>query len=260
MSLWLKEDRPTLIAMVTSRDTDSIVEEIVNMYKQGVDAIGITHDTLNPECRNKNSYEKIFGAMKDLPVYITNYTRCNPVEHTDEELTEELFELVKYIKGPVLADVRCDLFDKNEIEYTTNPEAIVKQKAVIKKFHDMGAEVLMSAHALKFLPYEKVLEIALAQQARGVDVVKIVTNADSEEELSENLMTDIKLKSAIDVPTLFLCNGTHCKKHRIMGPAIGSSLFLVKENSYTNENQPTIKRARKMLELAGYTNLPEVKE
>lgn len=260
MGLFLRDDRPTLIAMITARDTESIVEEIKKIHTEGVDAIGITHDTLNPDCRNRESYEKIFGAMKDKPVYITNYTRGNPVEHTDEELTEELFEFMGYIKGPILADIRCDLFARDAIEYTTDSVAVEKQKQVIEKIHNMGAEVLMSAHSLRFLPYEKVLEIALAQQSRGVDVVKIVTDANTEEELAENLMTDIKLRSAIDVPTLFLCNGTHCKKHRIIGPTIGSDLFLVRENTYDNENQPSIKRARKMLELAGYTDLPEAEE
>ena len=139
---------------------------------------------------------------------------------------------------------------------STDKKAIEKQIEVIKTIKAKGAEVLMSAHVLKYIPCERVLEIALSQQERGADIVKIVTEANSETELMDNIKTSIILTEQLSVPALFLCNGTHCKKHRILGPVLNNSPFLVVENSYEGQNQPTIQRAREQLILSGYTNLP----
>ncbi len=251
---FLRKDRPTLVAMLKSRTTKDLICEIEKILSQGTDAFGFQIDFLVPEERNAENYKKIFTAMQGKPAYVTNYIRGNAVEHTDEELTDELYVAVKC--GAKLVDIRCDLFDRQPDEYSINPDAIRKQKELIAKFKEMGAEVLMSAHVLKYIPCEKVMEIAYSQQERGADIIKIVTEANSEEELADNLKTSVILNEKLDAASLFLCNGTHCLKHRILGPVIGTDVFLVVENSQKNENQPTIKRAKEILALAGYTDLP----
>ena len=60
------------------------------------------------------------------------------------------------------------------------------------------------------------------------------------------------LKNAIEIPTLFLCNGSHCYKHRILGPMLGSCMFLTVENSIQTVTQPHISEARKIISAAGY--------
>jgi 3-dehydroquinate dehydratase len=90
----------------------------------------------------------------------------------------------------------------------------------------------------------------------GADVVKIVTEANSEEELMDNFNITLALKEKLNVPFLFLCNGTHCKKHRTLAPLLTNDMFLVVENSNENLGQPTIKKAKEILTLAGYDNLP----
>lgn len=79
----------------------------------------------------------------------------------------------------------------NSLKKRTDKDAVKKQKAFIKLIHDMSKEVLMSSHIIydntfKFVPKEKVLEVALEQESRGADIAKIVSNADTEEELLEN--------------------------------------------------------------------------
>ncbi len=254
MASFLKYDRPTIVGMLRSTTTEETLKEIELMLTQGVDAFGFQIEGINPEERKSENYKKIFSAMQDKPAYVTNYTRCNVLDLTDEELTEELITAVEC--GAKLVDVRCDLFDRRDDEFSTDEKAIEKQKEVIRKIKAMGAEVLMSAHVLKYIPREKVLEIALSQQERGVDIVKIVTEANSEAELLDNFKTLVTLKEKIDVPVLFLCNGTHCKKHRVLGPLITNGMFLTVENTNTEFTQPTIKKAKEMLTLAGYTNLP----
>lgn len=252
---FLQKNRPTLTAMLKSGTTEGILGEIEAMLGQGTDAFGFQIENIKPEERRAENYKKIFSAMRGKPAYVTNYIRGNSVPHTDEELTEELYVAVEC--GAKLIDVRCDLFDINSDEYTFNETAIARQKEVIEKLHSMGAQVLMSTHIFHFVPSEEVLKIALSQQERGVDIVKIVTMANSEEELMDNLKTTVTLREKLSVPSLFLCNGTHCKKHRILGPVLGSDMFLAVENSRTEDNQPTLKRAKEILTLAGYTNLPK---
>ena len=246
---FLVENRPTLTAMLKSTTVANLLNEIEEIHEQGPDAFGFQMEIVVPEDRTEQNLKKIISAMKDKPCYITNYVRCNKMEHTDEELTEELYMAIEC--GAKLIDIRGDLFDRHPIEFTTDERAVEKQMKVIEKIHSMGAEVLMSSHVLKYVPYEKVWEIALAQKMRGADVAKIVTEANSEEELNDNLKTSVLLKENLGIPSLFLCNGTHCKKHRILGPVLGSDMFLVTRNSLT-ENQPTIKRAKEQLLLAGY--------
>lgn len=253
-SSFLQKNRPTLTTMLKSVTTEDFIREIETVLKQGTDAFGFQIEGLKPEERTAANYKKIFGAMKGKPSYVTNYIRGNTVPHSDEELIEELYLAVEC--GAKLIDVRCDLFNRQPDEYSVDKKAIRRQKEIIDKLHSMGAQVLMSAHVLHYIPCEKVLEIALSQQKRGVDIVKIVTEANSEAELLDNLKTTVTLKEKLSVPSLFLCNGTYCKKHRILGPVLGSDMFLTVENSRDDENQPTLKRAKEVLTLAGYTDLP----
>jgi 3-dehydroquinate dehydratase type I len=254
-SSFLQKNRPTITAMLKASITEELLKEIDIVLEQGTDAFGFQIEILKPECRTAEDFKKIFNAMQGKPVYITNYTRTNALPFTDEELTEQLFVAAQCGDNPKLIDIRCDLFDRQPDEYTYDEDAIKHQKEVIEKFHEMGAEILMSTHIFHYFSGEDVLKLAFSQQERGVDIVKIVTVADSEEELSENLKTTIALKEQLSVPSLFLCNGTYCKKHRILGPVLGSDMFLAVENSRDNENQPTLKRAKEILTLAGYTDL-----
>ena len=129
---------------------------------------------------------------------------------------------------------------------TENEEAIEKQMALIDRLHKMGKEVIMSAHVFRFLPAEKVLEIAKEQVRRGADIVKIVAGANTDEEEMENLRITALLKKELSVPFIFLAAGTHAKIHRMIGPMLGCfACFAVYEH---DENavptQPTVAAAK----------------
>lgn len=93
------------------------------------------------------------------------------------------------------------------------------------KLHDMGAEVLMSSHVLKFTPAERVVEMALEQKRRGADIAKIVTGAESMEEQIENLRITNLLKKEIGIPFLFLSGGVS-EIHRRLGMKLGNCMQL----------------------------------
>ncbi len=103
---------------------------------------------------------------------------------------------------------------------------IEEQMEFIDEVHKRGGEVLMSSHIRQFRPAERVLEMALEQQRRGADVVKIVAGADTQEEEIENLRICHLLKEELKVPFLFLSGGTHSYLHRTIGPALGVSMWL----------------------------------
>ena len=116
----------------------------------------------------------------------------------------------------------------------------------------------MSSHVLRFLPAEKVLEIAKEQVRRGADIVKIVTGANSEEEEMENLRITQMLKKELSVPFIFLAAGTHAKILRMIGPMLGCfACFAVYEH---DENavltQPTVAAARAVRDHFDY--LPDI--
>ena len=77
---------------------------------------------------------------------------------TDEELACGLFVLAE--SGANLCDVMGDMFSRHPEEITDSKEAIEKQIELIEKIHSLGSKVLMSSHIPKFLPSNRVLEIA----------------------------------------------------------------------------------------------------
>ena len=100
----------------------------------------------------------------------------------------------------------------------------------------------MSSHVLKYTPAEEVLRIALEQQKRGADIVKIVTAANSEAEQIENLRITTLLKEALDVPFLFLSGGSHYALHRMIGPMLGCVMYLCvqEHDELATKSQPLL--------------------
>ena len=156
------------------------------------------------------------------------------------------FSLADNVK---LFDIRGDLFCESPDEITYNEKGIEKQIALAKEVHRMGGEVLMSSHPLRFMPYEDVLKIAKAQAERGVDIVKIVTLAESEREVNENIKTTLRLNDDLNKQFLFLSGGSHCRKHRLLGPVLSNSLFLSVQKGIDGGPQPQMSDAKKVMEL-----------
>ncbi len=248
---FLVEGRPTITAMIKSSDTEKILVEIDKILEQGTDAFGFQIETLRPEERCEKNYKRIFDAMKGKPCYVTNYYRGNPVPITDDEAMDELCLAIQC--GGMLADIPADTYDRVPGEFSENPEAVEKQMRVVERIHAIGGEVLMSSHVLRYADCDEVMKIARAHRDRGADIAKVVTAAGSEAELLNNLRTTVILKERLGIPSLFLCIGTHCNRHRMVGPTIGSDMFLVVENSREGIcPQPSIRQAREILTLSGF--------
>ncbi len=256
MATFLNFQRPVITTMLKGDNTATLINEIVAAKEEGTDAFCFEIEIMKSQYRTAGDFKDIFSAMGDKPAYITNYRRGNVCEReqSDEELTEEM--LLALDCGATLFDVRGDLFDPCPLEITYNETAVRRQIELVDTVHKMGKEVLMSTHTLKYMSEAEVLKIAKAQEARGVDIAKVVTAGDSEAEEYANLATNIKLKEELKIPYLFLSIGGHCKKHRLLGPSLGCSLFLSVAKGTDGGAQPPMEKAKQILTALGYNDLP----
>ena len=221
---FLNSKTPFITEMVQVPTLELAKSKIKNAIQDGATAIGFQMNYLEKQYRTKECLSAIFESAGDIPVYFTNYrTRVNEGQ-TDEELMNGLFFGLEC--GATLVDVMGDTFDPSPEELTTNPIAIKKQMEVIEEIHKRGGEVLMSSHVREFRNAERVLEIALEQQRRGADIVKIVTGACSQEDEIKNLDICHLLKQELKVPFLFLSGGEYNYLHRTIGPALGVCMWL----------------------------------
>lgn len=246
---FLNQMRPLITGMVLKSDPDSICHEVKNAIYDGTDCIGIQLECLKREYKTEENYSRIFAACSRRPIYITNYKSRENRGLSEEDMAEELLKALKC--GATLGDVMGSAFDEEcgmgiDLELSMKPKAVEKQMKLIDRIHDMGKEVLMSSHVLKFTPAETVLEIAFEQQRRGADIVKIVTAGNSDEEQMENLRITFLLKKELKVPFLFLSGGTHSKIHRMIGPQLGciSYLAVTRHDECAVPTQPTIRAAK----------------
>lgn len=258
---FLNQNRPLITGMILKDNPDSIRFAVKNSIFDGADCLGIQLEKLKKEYKTEENYKRIFSACSGHPIYITNYRGAENKGFTDEELADELVKALSL--GATLGDVPASLFDAESgmgvgLELSMKPDAIKKQMDLIERIHNLGKEVIMSSHVLKFTPAETVLEIAFEQQRRGADIVKIVTAANSDEEQIENLRITTLLKKELDVPFLFLSGGTHSKIHRMIGAQLGCVTYLAvrEHDERAVPTQPTIKSAKAVRDNFDY--LPDI--
>lgn len=221
---FLTANTPFITEMIQVPTAQQTERKIRNAIADGATAIGLQMSHLEKEYRSAETLSSIFASAEDKPVYFTNYRGCLNEGMTDEQLMEGL--LLGLEHGATLVDVMGDAYDPAPEELTTNEQAIAKQMKFIDEVHKRGGEVLMSSHIHEFRPAERVLEIALEQQRRGADIVKIVTGANTQEEEIKNLDICRLLKQELKVPFLFLSGGKYSYLHRTIGPALGVCMWL----------------------------------
>ena len=246
---FLKYDKPILTSMVQADNPERIKELVTLSLGGGAEALGMQICKLNEEYRRPEIYRSLFEFAAPKPVYVTNYRNHNSnVGKSDDILAKELVELAEC--GATLCDVMGDYFDPCEGELTMNAEAVKKQMKLIDELHGKGAEVLMSSHVRKFIPAERVLEIALEHQKRGADISKIVTGADNMEQQIENLRIINLLKENLKIPFLFLAGG-ECHIMRRIGGAIGCCMYLCvcEYDELATKTQPLLSDIRVIREL-----------
>lgn len=215
----------------------------------GADGIAIELCDLELEQRTKENYRRLMDGVH-LPFMFILYRNDRWFKDDDEARQKYLLEAAE--AGAEVVDVMGDLYDPSQYELTRNPEAIRKQMTLIDQIHERGAKVIMSSHMSgDFRTAEQVLEHLRQQSARGADILKIVTRANTEEELAEVIRTTMILNKELDKPFVHLCNGSCSRLHRFIGPKLGSAIaFAV--NDYNKPSllygQPTIRSLKTVIE------------
>lgn len=247
---FLTYEKPLLTCMVQANDPQRIRELITLARPEGAEAFGMQLCRMKAEYRSRETYRSLFEFAAPQPVYVTNYRGADNKGKSDEVLGEELIELAEC--GATLCDVMGDYYDRTEGELTMNSTAIEKQMQLIDTLHAKGAEVLMSSHVLKFIPAERVLEIAREHQRRGADICKIVTGASSMEEQIENLRIVRLLKAELKIPFLFLAGG-ECRILRRIGGTLGNcmSLCVHEYDELATKSQPLLRDMKVLRDLFG---------
>lgn len=248
---FLNHSNPLVCCMALESTADDLIAYILNARYEGATAIGIQLDCLKKEYRDKETLARIFSAAGNLPIYITSYRGAENADLTDEERAELLVLGIE--AGATLADIMGDLYSPAQYEYTYDKEAIAKQKALAKRIHDLGGEVLYSCHVGAFLSEEKIIEIAKGQVERGADVVKIVTHAMTEDQLIEDIGICARLKHNISKDYLFLANGPYCRLLRQITGKLGSCMYLCTRDYFFrgSKEQPLLKAQKSILDGMG---------
>ena len=248
---FLHHERPLLTTMLQAETPLRMRELIRKGLAGGTDAFGLQIEHLGRAYRTRNTFTWLFEEMGDKPCYVTDYRFVPGQSQNDDELTEELLLLVDC--GATLVDVMGDLYAPAELQFTEDARAVARQEKLIRRIHAMGGEVLMSSHTGCFLPEDRVVSIMKEQHRRGADVAKVVTVADHEAQLAENMRISAILPEKLDKKEhLFLCGGEACPLHRRLGPLMGNTMFLcvAEQDEFSTVYQPTLERAKKLVELA----------
>lgn len=244
---FLNHDIPLLCAMIQAHTPDEAICQIVNSLYDGADAFGIQLENLRREYRDVETLKRIFSFCDGKPIYITSYRNSESTGYTDEECVEYL--LMGLDAGATICDIMGDFFCPDPHEFTWDPEAAAKQKAVADEIHKRGGEVLISSHIHAFITPEEVLKIAKAQRERGADVAKIVNFSQTEEQMYAGFDAIRLLKDQLGGEFLYLSNGPFSRKIRTLGPSFGVCMYLCVQHygALNSKEQPklsAIKAAR----------------
>ena len=245
---FLNSQKPLLCAMIQCHTPDECCKKIELSIKEGAEAIAIQLDQLEKSMRTSAHLKQIFNACEGKPIYVTSYRTGKSMGMTDDECVELL--LLALECGATLFDVMGDLYSRSpQYELTMDDDAITKQMALIDKIHQAGGEVLMSSHTYKSITLDECLMIAREQARRGADVIKIVNDAISEDEVPVYIDAINKIIKETGKKLLFLASGK-AEIIRYIGPSFGVCMYLtvVYHSNLDTEEQPTLKRAKEIRE------------
>lgn len=230
---------PALAGVVREKSTRSAIAEVRNCVYGGADMIDLHMSCL--EDTSENALKAVISSSK-LPVLALNYNLkydWSSANYTEEE-REALF-LRAVSAGASGVDIQgytYDLPSKNGFcgedkysftkgnpkEIVTDTRVIEKQCAFIERVHAMGAEVLLSCHPAIPMRCEQIVELALFLEKRKPDIIKIVTIANTDEEMLESIKAILTLKKEVKTPVSYHAGGSKGALTRILNPVLGAQI------------------------------------
>lgn len=244
---FLNKPYSVITGIMAGQTPQELIAESRNSEFEGAQGIAISLADLKPEFRNHDSLKGVIDAV-NLPFMFFFY-RDDKWGNSDDDSRQELL-LTAADAGASMIDVMGDLYDPSPMEITHNSAAIDKQKRLIDRIHAKGADVVISSHMQCARTTEQVVEHLREVEARGADVVKIVTTVNTADELAEAFRTTMTLKRELKTPFIHLCNGKFSRPHRFLCPSLGVSIFFAvpRYEPRYGMGQPTIRAMKKVLD------------
>lgn len=212
----------------------------------GAQGIALQLEDVPPEMRTRDNYRRLMDAAPELPFMFISYRKDRWFGNNDAERQQCL--LLAAETGAEVIDVMGDLYAPAPFELTFDPAAVAKQKELIQAIHDRGAKAVMSSHTDQARTAEEILAHLREQSARGADILKIVTRADTEEELIEAFRTTMLLRRALDKPFIQLCGGKYSRPHRYLAPKFGLAVAFATPEEKPGAVQPSVRQLRTVLD------------
>lgn len=241
---------PALAGVIREKSTRAAVSEIKNCMYDGADMID-----LHMSCLENCDEENLRGIIEStkLPILALNYnctTDWQDAGYDEDKRAESFIRAVR--AGAAGIDMQGYTFDiasksgfcgedkysftkGNPKEIVTDEKIIAKQCGFIDKIHSMGSEVLLSCHPGIPMGADAVVDLALFLEKRNPDIIKIVTIAQSEDDLIESFRAMSLLKKEVKTPVSYHAGGKAGSLSRIVNPILGGQIiFCVDRHSETS--------------------------
>ena len=230
---------PALAGVIREKSTKAAIAEINNCICNGADMID-----LHMSCLKNTSTEELqkIIAFSKLPLLALNYNTTyegDDAGYTEEDRVASFLRAVA--AGAAGIDIqgytyhlpsKAGFCGEDKYSFTKgNPREVVTEEAIISKqcdlierVHAMGAEVLLSCHPGIAMTSEQIVELALFLEKRNPDIIKIVTIANSDDDLLEAIKAMMLLKKEVKTPVSYHAGGKGGKLSRILNPILGGQI------------------------------------
>lgn len=230
---------PALAGVVRERNIKAACAEIKNCVYDGADMIDMHISCLDDT--GVDAVKAIVSSTK-LPILALNYNITANGQGAGFSEEERIDSLLRAIDaGAAGIDMQGysfhlpshdGFFGEDKYSFTknsprevvTDPEIIAKQRDLIEKVHKKGGEVLLSCHPGIPMKCDAVVDLAFFLEERGADIIKIVTIANTEDDMVEAFKTMVELKRRIKTPVSFHAGGAEGMLSRIINPMLGGQI------------------------------------
>lgn len=267
---FVNNPKPILAAVIRERTPRDAIAEIKNYALHGARGADLHLSCLDEEYRNVESIAQIV-EQSSLPILGLNYNQ-NPdwsiIETSEEERVALLMMAID--AGAAGIDMQGYTFDrfshdafrdeflnldysfiKNKPkEVVVDPKIIEKQCNLIEQIHFKGAEVLLSNHLLIPMKTDELVDLCLFLEKRNPDMIKIVTQSETDEDMLESFKSMLTIKKEIKTPVTLFCNGPTSPLTRIINPMLGGFMVFTSDgfNARSNFTQMDLTTMKQVLE------------
>ena len=267
---FVNNPKPILAAVIRERTPRDAIAEIKNYALHGARGADLHLSCLDEEYRNVESIAQIV-EQSSLPILGLNYNQ-NPDWSITETSEEERVALLMMAidAGAAGIDMQGYTFDrfshdafrdeflnldysfiKNKPkEVVVDPKIIEKQCNLIEQIHFKGAEVLLSNHLLIPMKTDELVDLCLFLEKRNPDMIKIVTQSETDEDMLESFKSMLTIKKEIKTPVTLFCNGPTSPLTRIINPMLGGFMVFTSDgfNARSNFTQMDLTTMKQVLE------------